>query len=183
VLRVAAFEDGSFNPKRGGKAFLLGVLMEDFRLAELSISLVRVDGLDATDKILEAAEGWRGKFSLLMLSSLAYAGFNVVDPERLSSRLKTPVVVVLSRKPRRRAVERALKKHFPDWEVRLKILEKVGKPVRLRLPGGEAYVSAYGMRLGEALEAVRRLTVFGGKPEPLRAANLLAKGLGIVENL
>jgi hypothetical protein len=178
-LKVAAFEDGSFRVEEKGKAFLLGVLTDGFRLVDVSVSLVEVDGFDATGRLLGMAEAWKDKFSLVMLSSLAYAGFNVVDPEEAYRRLRKPVIVVLPRKPRRKAVERALKRHFTDWERRLKVLGKVGEPVELRLPGGRVYVSAFGLTAGEALEAVRRLTVFGGRPEPLRMADLLVKGLGL----
>jgi hypothetical protein len=182
-LKVAAFEDGSFQVKKKGKAFLLGVLTEGFRLVNVSISLVKVDGLDATGRLITLAEAWREKISLIMLSSIAYAGFNVVDPEEVYLQLKRPVIVVLPRKPKRKAVGRALKRHFRDWERRLEILGKVGEPVELRLPGGQAYVSAFGMRLDEALKVVQELTVFGGRPEPLRMANLLVKGLGLWKGL
>ncbi|MHC1589727.1 MAG: endonuclease dU [Candidatus Hecatellaceae archaeon] len=178
-MNVVAFEDGSFRVGEKGEAFLLGVLTDGFRLVDVSVSLVEVNGFDATGRLLDMAEAWKGRFSLVMLSSLAYAGFNVVDPEEVCRRLGTPVIVVLPRKPRRRAVERALKRHFSDWERRLKVLGKVGEPVELRLPGGRVYVSAFGLTAGEALEAVRRLTVFGGRPEPLRMADLLVKGLGL----
>lgn len=177
-LRVAAFENGSFNPEVRGKAFLLGVVTRGFRLVDVGLTLVRVDGFDCTQKLLELAEPWKGKFDLVLLASLAYAGFNVVDPERVQSRLGRPVLVVLSRKPRRRAVERALKRHFPDWRLRLQVLSKIGKPERLRLHGGSLYFSPFGLKRGEARKILRELTVFGGKPEPLRMAGLLARGLG-----
>ncbi len=180
-LKVAAFEDGAFHAEAGGrgkKALLLGVLMENFRVLDIALTLIAVDGLDATEKLVEQASRWKGKLNLLMLASIAYAGFNLVDPEEASSRLGVPVLVVLSRKPRKTAVRRALKRHFPDWELRVKIVEKAESFIPVKLPGGQAYIAAFGLRGEEALETVKGLTVFGGRPEPLRAAKLLVRGLG-----
>ena len=177
-LKVAAFEDGAFPTSKRGKCLLLGVLTSNSTILKVSLSLITVDGLDATKKLVEMVEPWKEETDLIMLSSLAYAGFNVMDPEEIYSRLKTPILVVLSRRPRRKAVEKALKKHFQDWKVRLEILRKVEKVSSMKLPSGKTYFSAFGMKPSEAEEILRKLTFFGGKPEPLRAAKLLVQGLG-----
>jgi hypothetical protein len=183
-IRVFAFEDGSFKSssreelRRGGKAYLLGVLTRGFWIENLALTLITVDGLDGTAELLKLCEQYAGKFDLVMLASLAYAGFNIVDPEEICNRLRIPVVVVNPRKPRKEAVRKALMKHFKDWELRLKILEKTENPVKIKLNSSEAYISSFGIGIEKVEKIVNQLTVFGNRPEPLRIAKLIVKGLG-----
>ncbi len=182
--RIFAFEDGPFRSssrvelRRGGKAYLVGVLTRGLRIEDLALTLITVDGLDGTGRLLELCEAYRGKFDLVMLASIAYAGFNLIDPEEVYGRLKVPVVVVNPRRPRREAVKRALMKHFRDWSFRLKILEKAREPLKVKLPTGETYALSFGISRRETEELIRGLTVFGNRPEPLRVAKLVARGLG-----
>lgn len=186
-VRVFAFEDGPFRSssrvelRRGGKAYLVGVLTRGFKIEDLALTLITVDGLDGTGKLLELCETRMGQFDLVMLASLAYAGFNLIDPEEVHRRLKVPVVVVNPRRPRREAVRRALLKHFEDWSLRLKVLEKAGEPWRVKLATGEAYALNFGISRSEAEQLIRGLAVFGNRPEPLRVAKLIARGLGFWE--
>lgn len=175
-------EDGGFPEgklgERRGDALLIGVILSDLRIEGVLVSHIIVDGLDATDKLIEMIGGEKGQIDLIMLASISYGGFNLVDPIQTYDRLKIPVVVVNPKEPDNIAVRRALIRHFTDWRERLVIIEKVGKPHRLGLgPGRFLYFHAIGLPQSEAVELIRGMVVFGNRPEPLRIAHMLAHGL------
>lgn len=179
---VLAVEDGSFpswpTGARRGKVLLAAVTLRDFTVEDIVLAWVAVDGWDATEAVIRMAERGRKKPDLVMLASIAYAGFNLVDPEEVHRRLRLPVLIVNPQKPDSLAVEAALKKHFPDWKQRLSILEKAKKPRRLALEGGvEVFFYTFGMGVPEARRLIKKLTVFGHRPEPLRVARLVARSL------
>ncbi|MEM2904935.1 MAG: DUF99 family protein [Candidatus Bathyarchaeia archaeon] len=177
-LRVLAFEDGPFTSSGGVKAkqaVLLAVATRGSRIDRLITTWIEVDGLDATDRMVEVAYPIRRGLSAILLHGLPYAGFNIVDAHRLSRELNVPVLTVLNAKPRREAVEGALRRHFCDWQERLSLLEAAGRPTPLELsPGSAIYFQAVGVDRGWAETLIRTLTVFGKVPEPLRIARLLS---------
>ena len=182
-LAVLAIEGGSLPggfKVKGSKAALLGVLMRRFRVEDLSWRLVDVDGLDGTEKALELASEL-APCDIVMLGGVSYAGFNLIDPVRLTEKLGRPVVVVVEERPDNEAVRAALIKHFEDWEERWRVFEELASrsPIVEVKPreGGPVYVEAVGMPIVEAEAIVKELTKWGRTPEPLRAARLLVKGV------
>lgn len=149
--------------------------------AMLIIKDVEVDGLDATERALEAigeARGLGWAPDALLAPSLPLAGFNMIDPQRIASEGGIPFIAVLRGKPDDVAVRRALIRHFADAEARIKILEKAGKLHSFRTEGGWAFISCSGIEAGEALRLVEALTVFGKMPEPLRIASAIGRAIG-----
>jgi hypothetical protein len=182
LVRVLGVEDGSFPSwpagVKKGKALLAAVTLRDFTVEDVALAWVAVDGWDATEAVIQMVKQGGKKPDLVMLASLAYAGFNLVDPEEVHRRLRLPVLIVNPQKPDSLAVEAALKKHFPNWKQRLAILDKAKKPYKLSLEeGGEVFFYTYGLRAFEARKLIKKLTVFGHRPEPLRVARLIARGL------
>ena len=176
-LRVAAFEEGGFSPRaRGSKTLLLGLVMRSFRIEAVELGWVTVDGLDATEVVLEVLSRL-GSVDLIVLGSVTCAGFNLIDIQRLFAESGVPVLVVLSRKPRPFAAESALIRHFNDWRDRVEILRRAGEPSEVWARGFRIPLIAYGVSLEEAASVVESLSVFGKHPEPLRAAKVLAREL------
>lgn len=186
MVKVLAVEDGSFRSnillrKRKGKAFLICVLVDNFKIKKVFLSHVTVDGLDATNRLAEIIKKSGKTFDIVMLPSVAYAGFNLIDPVKIHEKFNVPVLIVNPKKPDNKAVEFALRKHFKDWEKRLKIIRKVGEPSPLKINEEKTvYLYYFGLSFEEAKNLVKQLIVFGNKPEPLRIADLIARGLGTV---
>jgi endonuclease V-like protein UPF0215 family len=131
--------------------------------------------------LIELAERTRD-LNAIMLASIAYAGFNLMDPVAISTRLQVPVIILNPKKPDALAVESALRRHFDDWQKRLTIIRRAGSSHQLEIgAGGRVYLYAYGLTVEKAERLVKGLTVFGNRPEPLRVARLLAHGLGSVK--
>lgn len=175
---ILAVEDGCFTVEGSllPEALLVGVLMRNNFVEEIFIAKVEVDGLDATDRVLEFMNK-AGKLDAVILHGIPYAGFNLVDADRIYKETGVPVLCLLSRKPDMARVKRALRLKFSDWVERVKILDKQGEPIEVRLDEGKVVLSVKGLTLKDALKIVRETIVLGKTPEPLRVARLIASGL------
>ncbi len=138
---------------------------------------IAVDGLDATreanslvDKLPRAP---------VLLSGVTFGGFNLIDPWKVQRRYRTPTIVVVGSRPDNRAVKRALVKHFPDWKERWEIIRSLGPLRRVRTLVGEPLIfyEAVGCTASEAKKILTSSARISRVPEPLRVANLVARGL------
>ncbi|MCS7139074.1 MAG: DUF99 family protein [Candidatus Nezhaarchaeota archaeon] len=183
-MRLLGVEDGSFSPQklqRRGKTILCGVLMNFLRIEDVAFRLIDVDGLDATEKLLDMAEKFL-PLNAVILGGITFAGFNIIDPLTVYSKLKTPIIIVTSERPNNQAVLEALRKHFNDWRERYEIFERLAKvsPVygaKLNPKENQTYIELVGIDFHEALEILRRVTVRGRIPEPVRVASRIAKAI------
>lgn len=179
-IRVVGFDDGtfSFSSKLSrDKTVLIGVVMKG--AAEVVGVLARwitVDGNDVTDAVIDAVNSSRFKdLRVIMLRGITYAGFNIVDLERLYRETGLPVVVVVRKKPDINAMEAALRKHFPDAEQRIALLRRA--PPLVEFIPDRLYFQAVGLEENVAREVIRVTTKRGLIPEPLRLAHMIASAV------
>lgn len=186
---VAGLDDGFF--ERGWRRALMVLAVHCWHGGELCpcrllLDTVEVDGLDATEaaeRLIRRARAEGLGLEALLTDTVVFAGFNILDPAELQRRLGLPVVVVYWYPPRREAVERALRLHFPDWRKRLAILGDVWARLRrVECSRGSLLVAPYGADYSYAWRLVCRLQLFTRHPEPLftahRAASMLSRALG-----
>lgn len=179
-LRILGVEDGSFdafNRKAPGRTLLCGVLMEGDRILKVRHAEIRVDGLDATDKLLSMMRGI--EVDAIILGGITFGGFNVIDPRVIHAETGIPVIVYSGVKPDNDAVLAALRKHFHDWESRWEIIAGLGKihSTRVFREDLEIYFEAIGCDPGWAEEVLKRSAMISRIPEPVRVARLVARGL------
>lgn len=141
---------------------------------------VTIDGTDATDRILSLVgdspflDGVRA----VLLDGIAVGGFNLIDLDRLHERLRRPIVTVTRRSPDFSAIHAALRKYFPrDAAARWRLVRAHPLFRLATSEGNPLYLSAVGCTRAEAATIVRRTTVRGHVPEPLRLARLVARAL------
>lgn len=169
---------GRVCPFKRGKTPLVLLAAAGIRPLKVTISDVEIDGMDATEKIVGAILSSEWKIEILFSRSVPVAGFNLIDPEEIFKITGVPSVFVLGEEPDSGAVEFALRRHFPDWRRRLEVLRKPIGPHRFEVPGiGEVFLACYGIRPESAFIAVRRLSMFGKIPEPLRVCCMLSKAI------
>ena len=159
---------------RGGD-WIDGVLRSD----------ITKDGLDATDVICRMITRSKhyGQIRAVMLDGITYAGFNVVDIQKIFKQTGIPVIVVMRSKPDFEKIKSALK-HFQDGEERWAIIKKAGKiyNVAIQNKNNSIYVQTAGINL-ESVEKIIRLTSTRSNiPEPLRVAHLIATGIILGES-
>jgi len=182
--RILGVEDGSFDPQklqRRGETVLCGVLTHGFRVEDVFLRLIKVDGLDATEKLLDMASKLNS-LDVVLLGGVTFGGFNIIDPVAVYEDLKVPVIVVTTERPDNEAVLNALRKHFEDWRLRYKVFERLASisPIyeaKLNPRENPVFLEVVGMEFDRALELLKRVTVRGRVPEPLRIANRVAKAV------
>jgi len=187
-VKAVGFEDGYFPPplkgSKGQYTVLASVFTDNITPVDVYLTLIEIDGLDATEKALNALAHFKSEgklFDVILLGGITYAGFNIIDPMRLYEIFETPVIVVTQDKPKDEEVEKALKKHFIDWKERLTILKKfrakakISKVVKDKT---KLYIQPLGIDLLLAQKIIKELIVKGAYPEPLRLAKQIATTLG-----
>ena len=179
-LRILGVEDGSFdafNREHPGYTLLCGVVMKGDRILKVRHAEIRVDGLDATDKLLSMMRGI--EVEAVILGGITFGGFNVINPRVIHAETGVPIIVYSGVKPDNDAVLAALRKHFPDWESRWEIIRGLGDIhcARVFREESEIYFEAIGCDPGWAEEVLKRSAMISRIPEPVRVARLVARGL------
>ncbi len=175
--RVLGIDDGPFR-REMVRAPLAAVLVSlPRRIEAVGRSFVRVDGTDATDRILGLIRSTAsvGDLRALLLDGPLVGGFNVVDLDRLAEELRLPVVTVARHRPDLRRIREVLHQNFPeDADARWRLLTR--HPPR---PWGRGPKPLWGSVVGadrrEAARLLDRAAVDGRWPEPLRLAHLVAR--------
>ncbi|MFB6116506.1 MAG: DUF99 family protein [Candidatus Nanosalina sp.] len=170
--RFLGIDDSSHDKFKDEIASLVGVtyrgteFIEDIRKTQ-----VKVDGGDATDKVLElyrSAEA--SEIGCILLDGISFAGLNVVDLEKIHEKSGKPVVAATKNKPDRKQFYEALEivgNEEGFWEIE--------DPVKLELKDGEVFLQFAGCSESEAREAIRKSTIHGLTPEPIRVAHMIGK--------
>jgi uncharacterized protein len=174
---VLAFDDGAF--RRGDRwAPLVGVAYVTPSTVEgIVLDRVRVDGLDATDRILQLVR--RSEFGgdprAILLDGITVGGFNVVDARRLYRATGRPIITVTRKCPDYAAIRAALRRYFPKTLARRWRAMRALPLFERSLSGRARFIAAVGCTEEEALALLERTTMRGSWPEPLRVARLVAR--------
>jgi len=180
-MRILGIDDGPFDKfkDRGKNVLVVGTVFRGGEYLDGIVSTkVRIDGRNATDKLIEMINKSKFKVQLrvVMLDGIALGGFNVVDVEELWKKTGIPVVVVMRKYPDFAELFRALDKLGMGWKK--KLIEKAGEPVKI----GRLYVQSKGIGLndvGKVLKLCCRRSVI---PEPIRVAHIIASGVVLGES-
>jgi len=162
-------------------AVLAGVVMRaDLIIDGMASETVHIGGMDASDAVIALVHRLgREDIGGILLHGSVIAGYNVIDLRYVHDATRLPVMSV-SQEPQSdlRAI---LQDKFPtDWQSRWHLVEQNGHPHSLRLPtNNTVFLQCHGTRTDTASRLVKRLTRFGGIPEPLRVARLFARALAI----
>lgn len=171
--RAIGFDDGPFTQGRAVVP-LVGAVCAGTRFEGLVAGRVRRDGWNATDELLRLLQG--GKFlpqlHWVLLDGATFAGFNVVDLERLSRELSRPCVAVMRRLPDLSAM-RAAMRNVSGPGRRWARLQRAGE---VHTRNGFVF-QAQGATPEETAAALSALTDTGGVPECLRLAHLIAAAM------
>jgi endonuclease V-like protein UPF0215 family len=110
-----------------------------------------------------------------MLNGITFAGFNVVDIDRLFEETKLPVIVVIRKNPNFKEILNALRKINQEWKFKLML--KAGKPVKVETKFGNVYVQFRGLTLEEVKELIKLTCIRSKTPEPIRISHLIGRAL------
>jgi hypothetical protein len=184
-IRIVGFDDAPFS-FRDRETMLIGAVFRGGMWMDgLITSKIRVDGTDATVKIIGAVNRspHRQQLRIIMLDGITFGGFNVADIERINAGTGLPVIAVVREKPDLGAIREALAK-FKDSGKRWRLMEKAGSlsPLEVVNPKTGKVKNIWFQNKGIAAEAAGRIIRMSSTrsfvPEPLRVAHIIGHGLG-----
>ncbi len=177
--RILGVEDGSFEAfsESSSSTYLCGVLMDSRVIRDVRLAEISVDGLDATEMLLNLMDGL--DLDAVILGGITFAGFNVMDPFTIFDETMVPLIVYSGVKPDNESMYRALTKHFGDWEARWGIVERLGDVYETMSFRGEPgiYFEVVGCTTSWAEEVLKSAALISRIPEPVRVAGIIARGL------
>ncbi len=186
-IRILGFDDGPFK-KDGKRCVIIGCA---FRGAEQLDGVLRiyvkVDGLDATEKLAKLIRRCKFKDArVVMLDGITYAGFNVVNIKQLSLRTNLPVIAIMRKKPNLKEFLEAMRR-LPNYEERYRAVKDAGKIYGAKVECNNRKGKLYYQKAGIAASTARKIIKTSLKtslyPEVLRIAHLIATGIVLGESL
>ncbi len=178
-IRVLGIDDGKFIPHTKGEALVVGVVFRGgCSIDGVMHTKIAVDGLDATEKLAQMINDspHRHQLRLIMLNGVTFAGFNLVDIQKLNLATGLPIIALTHDKPDLEAIHNALK-HLPCTEERWQIILNAGEIHEVINKGAKLYMGLAGVSVADALTILDLTSTMGSFPEPLRVAHLIASGI------
>jgi endonuclease V-like protein UPF0215 family len=180
-IRVLGVDDGFFVPHTKDTVDVVGVVYRGgYWLDGVMRTEVTVDGMDATEKIagmIKKSPHYE-ELRVVILDGITFAGFNVVDINRLFEMVDLPVIAVARQKPDLEKIKKALKS-LPECERRWQAIESAGKiiEVQTRNSGEAVYTQIAGVSQEDAEKILKSTSTRSNIPEALRVAHIIASGL------
>jgi len=180
-IRVLGVDDGVFTPHSEGSALIVGVVFRGgYWLDGVMSTKIKVDGLDATDRIASmiTESPHHRQLRIIMLDGITFGGFNVVDIKELRLKTGLPVIAVTRDKPNLVDIRKAIM-NLPAAEERWKAILNAGSisAVRTRGRNEKVYMEVSGILKKDARRILKLTSIRSSVPEPLRVAHLIASGI------
>jgi uncharacterized protein len=169
-------DDGAFERTDASAPIAAVVVSAPAYVESIRTGQVTIDGRDATARVvaLIRSTGPLDGVRALLLDGVVVGGFNVLDLRAVHRRLRLPIVALTRRAPDFPRIRAALVKWFPrDFARRWRLL-RAARLFRVPTAGRPIFAAAVGCSRADAIRLVRRTTVRGYWPEPLRLAHLVA---------
>ncbi|MFW6121974.1 MAG: DUF99 family protein [Petrotogales bacterium] len=177
-LVLLGVEDGSFDAfKRNGNALLCCTCMKRNIVIDVLFSWIKIDGIDATEKLLEILKNT--ETDVILLGGISYAGFNLIDAKKIYEITDIPLIIYSGKKPDTLSVKRALRLNFSDWELRWSIVKNLGRIYSFISKDDcpPIYFEAIGIDKNDCESILRYSADLCRIPEPVRVASIIAKGI------
>ncbi|MBN1165863.1 MAG: DUF99 family protein [Methanospirillaceae archaeon] len=172
-IRVMGIAESYRNPHH---SLLAGVVMRrDLFIDGFGFATITVGGDDGSDAIISMVkEKNRGDIPAVMISGAALAWFNILNPERISEEINTPVICVSYEESE--GLIKHIERHFPGNTEKIDAYRALKERIIVDLPTGyQLYARGYGISDRETAKVCRIFTHHGRIPEPVRVARLCAR--------
>ncbi len=168
-IRILGIDDSPFEKSQREKVLVVGVVWRRGVVEGVLSTKIKKDGDDSTRKLSEMIERSRFKEGLraILINSITLAGFNIIDINKLSNKLRVPVITIVRKKPGPEKVKNALA-HLNHCEEKLALIEKAGKHAAIK--------GFYVQFCGASEETVEKILGICGI-EPVRLAHIISSGV------
>jgi len=175
ISHVVGFDDAPFARSHRGDVLVVGAVFAGNRLDGVISTKVRRDGANATQRLIDCLTGSKyfDQLQAILLQGIAFAGFNVVDLQRLHEATGLPVLVVARYRPDMHAIRKALLEKVPGGARKWRLIEAAG-PME---PMNALYVQRCGITAENAEKLLASMQQNSQLPEPLRVAHMIAGGV------
>ena len=145
-------------------------------LERINHATIDVDGLNSTKMVIELLKPIKDQFQFIITHGITTAGFNVLDIEKISKKLDTPVIAVTENSPKGNFLEAI--KNLPNYEKRKSIIERAGPQYSTLTPIGkkEVYFQFKGIEKKLAIQFLKKFALRSRLPEQLLLAHKIASG-------
>jgi endonuclease V-like protein UPF0215 family len=169
------FDDAPFERSHRGDVLVVGAVFAGNRLDGVISTKVRRDGANAAQRLIDCLTGSKyfDQLQAILLQGIAFAGFNVVDLQRLHQATGLPLLVVARYRPDLQAIRKALLEQVPGGARKWRLIEEAG-PME---PMAGLYVQRCGITPENAARLLASLQQNSQLPEPLRVAHMIAGGV------
>jgi len=180
-IRVLGIDDGIFVPHTKGTIDVIGVVYRGgYWLDGVMRTEVTIDGMDATEKIaamIKKSPHYE-ELRIVILNGITFAGFNVVDINKLFKTVDLPIIAVTREKPDMEKIRKALE-NLPECEKRWQAIESAGKIIKVQTRNTKeaVYMQIAGVSQEDAEKILKSTSTRSNIPEALRVAHIIASGL------
>lgn len=173
--RIIGIDDGPYVRGSEYTPIVMTVMRANGYIEGFLTASVATDGTDSAEKICETIENSRFKDQVraIMSDGACLAGFNVLDLEYLHNKLRMPVMTCSDKEPDTLSIYNALRENFQDWESRYELISR-WKPEEVDLNDGICHVRYCGTTPDNAKWLVRKMTIRGRTPEPIRISHMIS---------
>jgi len=180
-IRVLGIDDGIFAPHTKGIVDVVGIVYRGgYWLDGVMRTEIEIDGMDATEKIASMVMNspHYDQLRVVMLNGITFAGFNVMDIQKLFKKLKLPIIAVTRDRPDLEEIRSALM-NLPEFEKRWEAIQNAGKIIEVSTRRGEeaVYMQIVGISEKDAEKVLKSTSTRSNIPEALRVAHIIASGL------
>ncbi|MDP7115473.1 MAG: DUF99 family protein [Candidatus Woesearchaeota archaeon] len=176
-IRTVGFDDTPFTKGQKGKSQIIGTIFRGSHILDGIISTeVDIDGNNATEQLIQLIKKTKFKPQLraIFLDGIAFAGFNLIDIQKLYQKTKIPVIVIIRKMPNLERIKTILKTLKKDSSL----IDKAGTPQKIN----KIYVQYKGTTLSKVKQFLRLTCTRSYIPEPIRVAHLIAQGITFGES-
>lgn len=181
-IRAIGIDDIPFMPHTKGEVLIFGVITRgNFSVDGIIQTKIEIDGRNATERLSEMINKTKhyGQIRVILLNGITFGGFNIVDIDELSELTDRPVISVIEHEPNFKNIKDALKKHFPDWQERWNIFERIKSidEVFIKSNTKPLYVHYSGEDLSLPIvkEVLEKTSGLSNSPECLKFAHLIGE--------
>ena len=175
ISHVVGFDDSPFERSHRGDVLVVGAVFAGNRLDGVISTKVRRDGVNAAQRLIDCITGSKyfDQLQAIILQGIAFAGFNVVDLQRLHEATGLPVLVVARYLPDLQVIRKALLQKVPGGARKWRLIEAAGPMETM----AALYVQRCGITPENAARLLAGLQQNSQLPEPLRVAHMIAGGV------
>ncbi len=176
--RIIGVDDGPFNRDSERTLLVLTVYRMDGYIEGIITGHITTDGDDSAERISELLKDskYGTQVRCIISDGACLGGFNVLDMELLNHLTGLPIITASDKAPNTNEITEALKNNFKNWEEKLSHITRF-EPRPLKLPDGMCYVRGKGISPQGADDIIRRCTVRGRTPEPIRISHMVAAAI------